>query len=268
MYVVWMLADFFPFSLLVFVAPLATWRRWREQPASVPAFAGGGGPLVVYSVFSSKNAKYLLPAYPLVAILLGARLGELLDSAGPWLRRGLLGLALLLPTGYAAFYAVAEARLLDYRYTAFPQFTGWLAGVGETPLYGYLSLDERLIYYARRDIPHRERRGVAASARSRDTTCCCSWRALGRPGCGRRPIAASGISALQAGTRCWRSHGFRAARRPVGRFQKLACGALSPSAKALQKRISSGIEIRHLAGLDLRLRPARTSPSAGRGGAS
>ena len=43
--------------------------------------------------------------------------------------------------------------MLDYRYTAFPQFTGWLASVGETPLYGYLSLDERLIYYARRDIP-------------------------------------------------------------------------------------------------------------------
>ena len=64
-----------------------------------------------------------------------------------------LATALLLPTGYAAFYAVAEARVLDYRYTAFPQFTGWLASVGETPLYGYLSLDERLIYYARRDIP-------------------------------------------------------------------------------------------------------------------
>lgn len=153
MYLVWMLADFFPFSLLLFVAPLATWRRWREEPAKLTLLLAVAASLVVYSVFSSKNAKYLLPAYPLVAIFLGARLGELLESAGPRLRRGLLGLALLLPTGYAAFYAVAEARVLDYRYTAFPQFTGWLASVGETPLYGYLSLDERLIYYARRDIP-------------------------------------------------------------------------------------------------------------------
>lgn len=153
MYVVWMIADFFPFSLLVFVAPLATWRRWRLQPASVALLLAVAVTLLVYSAFNSKNAKYMLPAYPLVAILLGARLGELLDSARPWLRRGLLGLALLLPGGYAAFYAIAEARLLDYRYVAFPQFTGWLAGVGETPLYGYVSLDERLIYYARRDIP-------------------------------------------------------------------------------------------------------------------
>ncbi len=153
MYFVWLLADFFPFSVLLFVAPLATWRRWRDEPAKLTLLLAVAASLVVYSAFSSKNAKYLLPAYPLVAIFLGARLGELLEGAGPRLRRGLLGLALLLPTGYAAFYAVAEARVLDYRYTAFPQFSDWLTGVGEMPLYGYVSLDERLIYYARRDIP-------------------------------------------------------------------------------------------------------------------
>lgn len=153
MYVVWLLADFFPFSLLLFAAPLATWRRWKSNPPSVSLLLGAAATLLVYSMFSSKNVKYLLPAYPLLAILLGKRLGEILEGAGPTMRRALLGVALLLPAGYAAFYSVAEARLLGYRYAAFPQFTAWLAGIGDMPLYGYISVDERLVYYAKRDIP-------------------------------------------------------------------------------------------------------------------
>lgn len=153
MYVAWLLADFFPFSLLVFAAPLATWRRWREHPLSVALLLAVAGSLLVYSAFSSKNVKYFLPAYPLVAILIGKRVGELFEVAGPVVRRALLGAALLLPAGYAAFYALAESRVFDYRYVVFPQFSDWLAGAGNVPLYGYVSLDERLIYYARRDIP-------------------------------------------------------------------------------------------------------------------
>ena len=153
MYVVWLLADFFPFSLLLFAAPIATWRRWKTLEPRVALSLSVGVVLIVFSAFSSKNVKYFLPAYPLVAILLGLRLSELLDAAGPVLRRSLLGAALLMPAGYAAFYALAEPRLFDYRYAAFPKFTQWLAETGNAQLYGYINLDERLIYYARRDIP-------------------------------------------------------------------------------------------------------------------
>lgn len=152
MYFFWLLADFFPLALLAFVAPLATWRRWKSHQPSMALLLAVVVPLLVYSIFSNKHAKYLLPVYPLVAILLGKRLGELLETAGPAMRRSLLAVALLLPTGYAAFYAVVEARVFDYRYSAFPQFTEWLADIKDVPLYGYIDLDERLVYYAKHDI--------------------------------------------------------------------------------------------------------------------
>jgi hypothetical protein len=60
---------------------------------------------------------------------------------------------ILLPVGYAAFYAVAESRVFEYRYSAFPKFTHWISTVKGVPIYGYHDLDERLVYYARRDIP-------------------------------------------------------------------------------------------------------------------
>ena len=42
--------------------------------------------------------------------------------------------------------------MFEYRYAAFPRFTEWLVSVDGVPVYGYLDLDERLIYYAKRDI--------------------------------------------------------------------------------------------------------------------
>jgi len=111
-------------------------------------------PFLIYTAFSDKHAKYLLPVYPLVAILLGSRLGELVSNAGPRLRRCLLIVGILLPAGYAAFYAVAEARMFHYRYEALPLIKDWFAdNADNVPIYGYADLDERLIYYAHRNIP-------------------------------------------------------------------------------------------------------------------
>ena len=153
MYFLWLLADFLPWSLLLFVAPITTWRRWKLQPSIIALILVVAAPLFTYSCFGNKNAKYMLPVYPLVAILLGKRLGDLFETSGPTFRRYLIAVALLFPAGYAAFYAVAESRVFAYRYSAFPHITGWLATIGHTPLYGYVDVDERLIYYAKRDIP-------------------------------------------------------------------------------------------------------------------
>lgn len=151
-YVLWLMADFFPASLLFFLAPLATWRRWKMRGDLVALLLAVLMPLLIYSAFSDKHAKYLLPLYPALAILLGVRLGEILEAAGPWLRRGLLMVGLLLPAGYAVFYAAAEARIFDYRVSVFPQFRDWLKTAETTPLYAYKDPDERLIYYAGRNI--------------------------------------------------------------------------------------------------------------------
>lgn len=153
LYLFWLLADFFPASLLLFAAPLATWRRWKAHPETVALLLATLLPLLVYSAFSNKHGKYLLPIYPFIAILLGKRLGEVLHGASPLLRRTLLVASILLPAGYAAFYAVAESRVFDYRFSAFARFTDWLASVEGVPVYGYVDLDERLVFYAKRDIP-------------------------------------------------------------------------------------------------------------------
>ena len=105
MYLLWLIADFFPASLLLFAAPLATWRRWKGHPETVALLLAVLVPLVVYTAFSNKHAKYLLPAYPLIAILLGKRLGELFEVARPALRRALLVAGVLLPAGYTAFFS-------------------------------------------------------------------------------------------------------------------------------------------------------------------
>jgi 4-amino-4-deoxy-L-arabinose transferase-like glycosyltransferase len=153
MYLLWLVADFFPASLVMFVAPIAAVRRWKAAPETVALIFAALVPLIVYSAFGNKHAKYLLPAYPLFAILLGKRLGEIFETTGPVLRRTILVASLLLPIGYAAFYSVAESRVFDYRVSALPKITDLLARVDEVPVYGYLDLDERLVYYAKRDIP-------------------------------------------------------------------------------------------------------------------
>ncbi|MDR2186944.1 MAG: glycosyltransferase family 39 protein [Azonexus sp.] len=152
-YVLWLLADFFPASLLLLAAPLATGRRWKDNHRLAALLIAVAVPLLIFSAFSDKHAKYLLPLYPLLALLAGKRLSELMTTARPVWQRLLPALGLLMPLGYASFYTVAEARVFDYRYTGLMQFEQWIASAGETPVYGYLSLDERALYYARRTIP-------------------------------------------------------------------------------------------------------------------
>ena len=153
-YFLWLAADFFPASLLLFIAPVAVWWRWKKSDVTVSLCIAFIVPFLIYTAFSDKHAKYLLPVYPLVAILLGSRLGELVSNVGPRLRRCLLIAGILLPAGYAAFYAVAEAKMFHYRYEALPLIKDWFAdNVDNVPVYGYADLDERLIYYANRNIP-------------------------------------------------------------------------------------------------------------------
>ena len=153
-YLLWLVGDFFPASLLLLIAPLALWRRWKKNTVTVSLCIAFIVPFLIYTAFSDKHAKYLLPVYPLLAILLGSRLGDLVSNVGPRLRRCLLIAGILLPAGYAAFYAVAEARMFHYRYEALPLIKDWFAANADNvPIYGYAELDERLIYYAKRNIP-------------------------------------------------------------------------------------------------------------------
>lgn len=153
-YVLWLAADFFPVFLLLLIAPMATWRQWKQQEAAVSLLIAFLVPFAIYTAFSDKHAKYLLPVYPVLAILLGHRLSLLYTASGSKLKQCILVLSIVLPAGYAMFYSFAEAKVFHYRYQALPQIQRWIAeDVGHVPMYGYQHLDERFIYYAKRNIP-------------------------------------------------------------------------------------------------------------------
>lgn len=152
-FLLWILGDFFPASLVLLIAPLLTWKRWKARGELIALLVGIAVPFLVFSAFSDKHAKYLLPIYPLIAILLGVRLGELFQQAKPALQRGLIAAGLLLPLGYAVFFAAIEPRVFDYRVSVFPKFAAWLQTTPADRLYAYRDVDERLVYYAGRSIP-------------------------------------------------------------------------------------------------------------------
>lgn len=151
-YMLWLLQDFLPVGLLLFIHPLATLRRWKTQEDLFSLLVAIAVPLLIFSFFSNKHDKYMLPIYPLVALLIGKRVGEIFEQDGPRLRRLIKTVGLLLPFGYAVFYAYAEPHVFDYRVSVFPKYTAWAQETKTIPLYGYSELDSRLIYYAGRNI--------------------------------------------------------------------------------------------------------------------
>lgn len=167
-YVLWLLQDFSPLVLLLFVHPRATWRRWKERDELFDLLVAVAVPLLIFSCFGSKHAKYLLPVYPLAALLVGKRLGEICELASPRLARGLKAAALVLPLGYALFYACVESRLYDYRVSAFPKYRKWAQETRTVPVYGYHALDSRLIYYAGHNIEMLDDRALKQKIEARE----------------------------------------------------------------------------------------------------
>jgi 4-amino-4-deoxy-L-arabinose transferase-like glycosyltransferase len=153
-YILWLATDFFPVFFLIFVSPITTWRRWKLHDISTSLLIGLLVPLLIYTAFSDKHAKYLLPVYPIFAILLGYKLSHIFHNGDNRLKKAILVLSILMPMGYAVFYTFAEAKVFHYRYQALPLINNWFTeDRSRLPIYGYKQLDERLIYYANRNIP-------------------------------------------------------------------------------------------------------------------
>jgi len=153
-YVLWLAADFFPAFFLIFIAPITTWRHWKLHDVTISLLIALLVPFLIYTAFSDKHAKYLLPVYPILAILLGHRLSMVFTSASDRLKKIIIVLSLILPAGFAIFYVAAEAKVFHYRYEALPLIKKWLdEEASQVNIYGYKHLDERVIYYANRNIP-------------------------------------------------------------------------------------------------------------------
>lgn len=147
-YLGWISVDFLLLVALLFIYPLRLAAEWRGRIEFLLPLLAVLAPLLVFSLFSNKHEKYLLPAYPWLAMLLALQLDRLLQQARPWLRRLVLTLGLLLPALFALYYMLAEASVFQYRVAAFPKLQALSAGLAQTKFYALPDTDSRAIYYA------------------------------------------------------------------------------------------------------------------------
>lgn len=161
-YALWLLGDFAPLSLLLLATPRASLRAWRGTAAGRLHLHGLLWPLLVLSLLANKHTKYLLPAYPAAAALLGLRLADFARGS-PRRWQALTVGGLLLVVGWVGYYAFGEARLFRYRYAGLGDLATALQD-SALPVYSLTPVDARLLYYYGAPIPLIDSATLAARA--------------------------------------------------------------------------------------------------------
>jgi 4-amino-4-deoxy-L-arabinose transferase-like glycosyltransferase len=151
-YLGWIAVDFMLLIALFFVGVKTFFKQQIQQSHQLVLIAAVVLPFVIFSLFANKHAKYLLPIYPLIAILLAIQLATIFNVASETKKKAILAVGLLLPIGMAVFYAILEPKVFAYRVAAFPAFGAWVSGAKDNDLYAYQEIDSRLVYYANRPI--------------------------------------------------------------------------------------------------------------------
>ena len=151
-YLAWIAVDFMLLIGLFLVGVKEFFKQQFQQSRQLVLLAATILPLIIFSLFSYKHAKYLLPIYPLIAILLAIKLAEIFDAATEAKKKIIVIIALLLPIGSAIFYTLLEPKVFAYRVAVFPTFSAWVPTIKQTDLYAYQEIDSRLVYYANRPI--------------------------------------------------------------------------------------------------------------------
>lgn len=146
-YPLWLLADFLPWCLLALFTPKKSWRLWLEKPQHVFLLIAALLPLVVFTAFANKHAKYLLPSYiawaGLLAIVTGDAYDKLRTRGRQWLHGGIVVLLL----GFLVYYAIGETRLLKHRHQALPEIAATMAKYPHVPVYAWHDIDPRVVFY-------------------------------------------------------------------------------------------------------------------------
>jgi 4-amino-4-deoxy-L-arabinose transferase-like glycosyltransferase len=151
-YVAWIAVDFLLLVSLFFVKPRDLFKRYRERQDFIILLLAVIVPLLVFSMFSNKHAKYLLPIYPMLAILLAVQLARIFENGNRYVKTAIQVLGVMLPLVFAGYYAFAEARIFDYRVSVFPKFQTWSASIQEPNLFAYGDIDRRLIFYSNKPV--------------------------------------------------------------------------------------------------------------------
>ena len=154
-YVGWIAFDFMLLIGLFFVKTKQSYLDSFKLPQAPEKFVlimVSVVPLVIFSLFSNKHAKYLLPIYPFIAILLAIKIAVISDKAKEMIKKIIVIIGLLLPIGFALFYMLLEPKLFAYRVAVFTSFSDWVASNNQQALYAYKDIDSRLVYYANKPI--------------------------------------------------------------------------------------------------------------------
>ena len=151
-YLLYLAGDFFPFWLIVFVQPRKFWAMIRSRREAAMLLCCSLLPLLVFSCFTEKHGKYLLPIYPSMALLLAMHWAAVLDDAkGRW-RACLATVPYVMLAGFVVFYAFVEARVLSHRVAGLEQVATLAAGQPGQKAYTIGEPDIRLVYYMGRPV--------------------------------------------------------------------------------------------------------------------
>ncbi len=162
-------ADPFYFYLPLLIKNFAPWilvLLWQPRAQFRKLFATEQGrffglaaliPLVVFSIFTFKRDKYILPMYPALAVWLGMVLADGMAQAKRRWRHtpaALTAFSAALIAVVFGYYALMQARVMSCRYAAFPPLAARLDGLrGDAPVYFYRQPSIQLVYYYGRPIP-------------------------------------------------------------------------------------------------------------------
>ncbi|CDF96738.1 4-amino-4-deoxy-L-arabinose transferase and related glycosyltransferases of PMT family-like [Pseudomonas sp. SHC52] len=152
-YLLYLGGDFFPFWLILLVRPRQLWHAIRLSPQLTLLLCCILVPLLVFSLFTEKHAKYLLPVYPAIALLLAWHWSQLLTEARhPWWRWSLRVVPAVVLAGYTLFYLGLEGRVFAHRIDGFPQIKAATDAYPNFPAYSLGAADIRLVYYMGRPV--------------------------------------------------------------------------------------------------------------------
>ncbi|MDV7210939.1 ArnT family glycosyltransferase [Azotobacter beijerinckii] len=163
-YLLYLAGDFAPFWLVLLVRPRQLWQQIRARAELQLLACSVLLPLLVFSLFTDKHGKYLLPAYPAVALLLAWHWSGVRDSLQGGRRELMTWLPPLLLLAFVGFYAFFEARVFAYRLQALPKIEQALLDYSGQPLYSLGTPDMRLVYYAGRTVAALKADAVAEHA--------------------------------------------------------------------------------------------------------
>jgi 4-amino-4-deoxy-L-arabinose transferase-like glycosyltransferase len=151
-YLGWIEIDSLLLVSLFLYKPKRLWLKYKNNIGFLILILSSVLPIIIFSTFNNKHAKYLLPIYPVISILLAIQIGVIFENAAKKVRYSILALGIFLPLIFAIFYIVIEPEYYYYRVSVFPKFQAWSKTTQVKHIYAFETLDTRLYYYAEKPI--------------------------------------------------------------------------------------------------------------------